>query len=213
MKAISSKLFIAISIIGIGEATYHAWLEKAFSTNIFTIRYSQLGALFGIPYWSFGLVWFPLVFLVGLWSTKAGRLGLGQSLLVILSVGNVFTGYMWYLDIEVVRSYNPQYIALYSTNYVLTALVVVCNWKSDVMHGYVYGTATGAVVGVLFGPYGVAACAIAGGMFGAVRNFVLPKNKLASASPESKKAFLEDEKTALEKRLREIESRLENESE
>jgi hypothetical protein len=212
MKTIASKAFTAVTIVGIGEAVYHAWLEKAFSTNIFVVKYSTLGALFGIPYWIFGLVWFPLVFVVSIWATKAARLRLGQSLLVLLTVGNVFTGYMWYLDVEVVRAYHPLYIALYATNYLLTALVVVDNWKSDIMHGYVYGTATGAVVGLLFGLYGVAACGIAGGMFGALRNYILPKTKLAPAPTESKKAYLEDEKTALEKRLKEIESKLEKES-
>jgi len=48
------------------------------------------------------------------------------------------------------------------------------NWSSDVMHGFVYGTVTGAVIGLLFGPYGVAACGIGGGIFGAIRNYVMP---------------------------------------
>ena len=81
------------------------------------------------------------------------------------------------------------------------------------MHGYVYGTATGAVVGLLFGPYGVAACGIAGGMFGAVRNFVVPKKELAPDSRQAEKAHLQEEKMALEMRLKEIEARLAQASE
>lgn len=208
MRALASKVFVVVSILGIGEAVYHAWLEKAFSTNIFDINYSSLAAFFGVPYWVFGVIWFPLVLLVGVWTTGVGRSKLKQNLLIFLTVGNVFTGYLWYLDIEVVRSYHPLYIALYSTNYLLTGLVVTQNWRSDVMHGYVYGTATGAVVGLLFGPYGVAACGIAGGMFGAVRNFILPKSKLSPVSMPHSNMYLEDEKAALEKRLKEIESRI-----
>lgn len=212
MQAILSKVFIAISVLGVGEAIYHSWLEKAFTTNIFAVRYSHLASFFGVPYWIFGVVWFPLILLLGLWATKIGRTSLQERLLVLLSVGNVFTGYMLYLDIEVVKSYHPIYMALYATNYALTGLVVVQNRTSDEMHGYVYGTATGAVVGLLFGPYGVAACGIAGGMFGGVRNHVLPKDPSKRASPELKNAYLEDQKVVLEKRVKEIESKLEQTS-
>ena len=79
--------------------------------------------------------------------------------------------------VVVVNALNPLYIALYMINYTLTGLVVIQNWSSDVMHGYVYGTFTGAAVGLLFGPYGVAACGIGGGIFGALRNYVMPKEK------------------------------------
>ena len=48
------------------------------------------------------------------------------------------------------------------------------NWSSDVMHGIVYGTVTGAIIVILFGLYGVAACGIGGGIFGAIRNCVIP---------------------------------------
>lgn len=205
MGATVSRVFIGISILGIAEAFYHAWLEKAFSTNVFDINYSQLAALFGVPYWIFGLVWFPLIFLIALWATRFGNSLLKQSMLILLTVGNVFTAYMWYLDVEVVKSYHPLYIALYMTNYALTGLVVYQNRSSDVMHGYVYGTITGGVVGLLFGPYGVAACGIAGGMFGAVRNYFMPKSSL---KPVPAGSYLEEEKKALEQRLREIESRI-----
>jgi len=95
-------------------------------------------------------------------------------MLALLTVGNLFTGYLWYLDLVIVRAFTAVYVLLYLTNYMLTALVVVDNWSSDVMRGYVYGTATGALVGLLFGPYGVAACGIGGGIFGALRNHFMP---------------------------------------
>ncbi len=154
--SIISKAFITLSLVGIVEAFYHAWQENAFTTNIFKVHYSAYASFFGVPYWLFGVVWFPLIFVVGLWTTGLGRKSLRSELLILLAVGNVFTAYLWYLDIVVVRSYTPLYVALYATNYALTALVVIQDWSSDIMHGYVYGTVTGAAVGLLFGPYRVA---------------------------------------------------------
>jgi len=95
----------------------------------------------------------------------------------LLTVGNLFTGYLWYLDFEVIKAFTVVYAALYATNYVLTGLVVVANWSSERMRGFAYGTVTGAVVGILFGPYGIAACAIGGGIFGALRNYVIPMRR------------------------------------
>lgn len=211
MHGITSKVFIALSLVGIVEAFYHAWSEKAFVTNIFVVHFSRLASLYGVPYWLLGLVWFPLVLVVGLWTTRLGREPLNKELLILLTVGNVFTGYLWFLDIIVVKAYTPLYIALYATNYALTGLVVIQNWSSDIMHGYVYGTGTGAVVGLLFGPYGVAACGISGGIFGAIRNYVMPKEASAQRSGQAARESLEEEKLALERKLKEIEMRLSEE--
>ena len=208
MQNTVSKAFVLISLVGIGEAIYHAWSEKAFVTDIFRVHYAPYASFYGVPYWIFGIIWFPLVFFVSLWSTRFTRKSLRMELLILLTVGNAFTAYLWYLDIIVVKSYTPLYIALYATNYVLTALVVIQNRSSDITHGYVYGTATGAVIGLLFGPYGVAACGIAGGMFGAVRNFVLPKETSAPSTLPVAKERLEEEKLALEKKLKDVEAKL-----
>jgi uncharacterized membrane protein len=170
-----SKIFIAVSVVGIALALYHAWLEHAFTTNIFAVHYAPYAALYGVPYWILGVVWFPLILVVGVWSTKWGSAGLKKELVILLTVGNVLTGYFWYLDLEVVKAFTLVYVALYVTNYALTALVVVQHRSADVMQGYVYGTVTGAIVGLLFGPYGVVACGIGGGIFGAARNYVMPR--------------------------------------
>lgn len=169
-----SKPFVVVAIIGILEATYHAWLEGAFVTNYALVSFSAYASFFGIPYWAFGLIWFPMVLVVSLWTTDMGRRALGKELLVLLSVGNVFTGYLWYLDLIVIKAFTAVYVALYVTNYVLTTLVVIDGWANDVMRGYAYGTITGAIVGLLFGPYGIAVCGIGGGIFGALRNFLMP---------------------------------------
>ena len=124
---------------------------------------------------------------------------LHQKVLVLLTIGNVFTAYLWYLDVFVVRAFAPLNIALYATNYALTGLVVIPNWSSDIVHGYAYGTVTGAVIGLLFGLYGVAACGIAGGEFGAVRNFAMPNEAPSSNSQRMPKDYLQEEKIALEK--------------
>ncbi len=169
-----SVAFLGLSVLGIGEAFYHAWSENAFTTNWSLVHFSPMGAFLGIPYWVFGIVWFPLLLVVGLWATRAGRSRLGGWLLVLLTVGNLFTAWLWYLDLIVIGSYTVVYVALYATNYFLTALVVLENRRSDVMRGYAYGTVTGAIIGVLFGPYGVAVVGIGGGIFGALRNYAIP---------------------------------------
>lgn len=169
-----SKPFILVAAAGVVGAFYHAWAEGAFSTNYGVVSFAPYASFYGVPYWAFGVVWFPTVFVVSLWATKVGRAPLPMEVLVLLTVGNVFTGYLWFLDLVLIKAYTLVYVALYGTNYVLTAFVVADNWSSDVMHGYLYGTVTGAAVGLLFGPYGVAAVGIGGGIFGAIRNYVMP---------------------------------------
>jgi uncharacterized membrane protein len=172
-----SKAFILVAALGVLAALYHAWVEGAFTTNYSAVTFSTFASFFGVPYWVFGVIWFPLLVVVGLWSTNLGRSDLRMELLWLLTVGNVFTGYLWYLDLEVTKAYTLIYVALYVINYVLTGLVVFEHHSSDVMRGYVYGTVTGGLVGVLFGTYGVAVCGIGGGIFGAIRNYVTPAVK------------------------------------
>jgi len=191
-RSLLSELFVAVSVVGVLEAVSHAWLEKAFSTNTFAVHYAPFASFFGVPYWLFGVVWFPLVLVLGLWSSRLGSAGLDERLLIPLTVGNLFTAYLWYLDLIVVRSYTALYVALYATNYVLTGFVVYQNWSSDAMRGFLYGTVAGvvvgAVLGAIFGPFAVAACGVGGGILGAVRNWVLPKGPLADQSPTREQA-------------------------
>jgi len=170
----ASLAFIGLSAVGIAEAFYHAWSENAFTTNWSLVHFSPMGAFFGIPYWVFGIVWFPLILAVGIWATRAGSARLRVELLVLLTIGNLFTAWLWYLDLIVIGTYTVVYVALYATNYALTALVAFDNRRSDVVRGYVYGTVTGAIIGLLFGPYGVAVVGMGGGIFGALRNYAIP---------------------------------------
>jgi len=182
----ASKAFIVVSAVGIVAALYHASLEGAFTTNFAAVSYAPFASFFGVPYWVFGVVWFPLVLVLGLWTSTLGTVALRKDLLILLTIGNVFTGYLWYLDLVVIRAFTALYVALYAINYVLTGLVVFQNRSSEIMRGFVYGTVTGAILGLLFGPYGVAACGIGGGIFGAIRNHVMPTESSPRTSRRSR---------------------------
>ncbi|MDG6976025.1 MAG: hypothetical protein JRN27_08045 [Nitrososphaerota archaeon] len=169
MKA--SSVFIFLSAVGVGEAFYHAWLENAFTTNWLLVKFAPYGSFFGVPYWAFGVVWFPLVFVVALWTTRLGREALKWQLLLFLTVGNVFTGYLWFVDLLVANSFNAAYVGLYATNYALTGIVVAQNWSNRAAQDFAAGTALGMVVGVFFGAFGVALLGITGGVIGAVEGY------------------------------------------
>ena len=183
MGANLSKTFIFVAALGVVAAVYHAWSEGAFTTDYSQVSFSGWASFFGVPYWVFGVVWFPLVLILALWESRLGRRDLGLRMLAFLTVGNVFTGYLWYLDIEVVQAYTLVYVTLYALNYALTGIVALGHRSNDIVHGYLYGTLTGGVVGVLFGPYGVAACGIGGGIFGALRNRITPVNQNRTRIP------------------------------
>jgi uncharacterized membrane protein len=173
MKA--SLTFIFLSAVGVAEAFYHAWLENAFTTNLFLVNYSPHASFFGVPYWVFGVVWFPLLLVIGLWTTNFGHTNLRKWLLIILSFGNVFTAYLWFLDFIIIGAFTAVYVGLYATNYALTGLVVAQNWSSTEMRDFFTGTIIGVVIGVFFGPFGVAALGIAGGIVGAVGSYTSTK--------------------------------------
>jgi uncharacterized membrane protein len=167
--------FLFLSAVGVVEAFYHAWLENAFATNVSLVNYSPYASFFGVPYWVFGVVWFPLMLVIGLWTTHFGHTNLSKKLLIILSFGNLFTVYLWFLDLLIIRAFTAAYVGLYVTNYALTGLVVAQNWPSGEMHDFLTGTVVGIVIGVFFGPFGVAALGITGGIVGAVGSYTSTK--------------------------------------
>ena len=173
MKA--SQAFGLLSAVGVAEAFYHAYQENAFSTNWATVNFSSYASLLGVPYFVFGIVWFPLVLVVGFWATKMGRVALPRQLLVLLTMGNLFTGYLWYLDLIVISSITPTYVGLYLTNYALTGIVVVQNWSHREMREFSVGTVLGIVIGAFFGAFGAAILGLAGGVFGAVGGYTAKK--------------------------------------
>jgi len=167
----ASYAFILLSAVGVAEALYHAWQENAFTTNWFAVNFSGYASLLGVPYWIFGLIWFPLVLVLGVWGTRLGRMNLTGSLLILLTIGNLFTGYLWYLDLIVIKAVTPTYVGLYLTNYALTGIVVVQNWAHREMREFAVGTILGVVVGAFFGAFGAAVLGLAGGVFGAVGGY------------------------------------------
>ena len=100
------------------------------------MTFAPNASFFGITYWVFGVVWFPLIFVVGLWSTRLGRDALRTWTLALLSVGNIFTVYLWYLDLVEIRAFTAVYVGLYVTNYALTGLVVAENWSKSEMKDF-----------------------------------------------------------------------------
>jgi uncharacterized membrane protein len=171
-----STTFIVLALVGVGEALYHAWSENAFSTNWASVSFSPYASFYGIPYWVFGVVWFPLTLVVGLWATRYGRLALPAILLIPLSLGNLFTAYLWYLDLNVIGSFTAAYVGLYVTNYALTGLVVMQNWHNRAMREFTAGTGIGLVAGVFFGGFGMVIFGLLGGYFGAIGGYTASKS-------------------------------------
>ncbi len=170
-----SRLFVFLSAVGVVEAFIHAWNENAFTTNWAAVPFGPFASVVGIPYWVFGVVWFPIVLVAGAWSTRMGASGLGGRMLILLTVGNIFTGYLWFVDLVVVGSFTAAFVGLYLTNYALTALVVAQNWTHGEMREFATGTAIGMVVGAFFGTFGVALFGITGGIFGAAGGYTASK--------------------------------------
>jgi len=83
-------------------------------------------SIFGIQFYVLGLVWFPLLFVIGLITTKIGKTSLnGEILLPLLMIGNIFTVYLWYLELVVIGIVCPLCLSLYLVNYILTILVAI----------------------------------------------------------------------------------------
>ena len=85
-----------------------------FSCN--TVANSGYTSLFGVPFWEMGLAWFPFILLAGLFLNK-------EIVFLLLMVGNLFTIYLWYLELGLIHAICPVCVSLYVFNYVLTAFV------------------------------------------------------------------------------------------
>jgi uncharacterized membrane protein len=129
-----TKAYFLTSVAGIAIAIYVAndYLTTNFQGCYVNQRFSCGGvfqsghtSLFGIPFYVMGLVWFPLLIAVGLLTTRMGREPLnGEILLPLLMIGNVFTAYLWYLELVVIGIICPLCVSLYVVNYALTVMVL-----------------------------------------------------------------------------------------
>jgi uncharacterized membrane protein len=120
---------------GIGLAIYvaHDYLTQNFNSckinqlfNCGGVYASGHTSLFGIPFYVTGLVWFPTVFTAGLVTSGLGKRPVnGEILVPLLMVGNIFTIYLWYLELGVIHIICPLCVSLYAVNYGLTIIVLV----------------------------------------------------------------------------------------
>jgi uncharacterized membrane protein len=130
-----TSAYLAISTAGIGLAIYTAYeyLNQNFSTCSINPQVSCGGvfqsghtSIFGIPFYVLGLVWFPFLLAMGLVTTRLGKIPLkAEFLLPVLMVGNIFTAYLWYLEIVVIGIVCPLCVCLYAINYSLTIIILL----------------------------------------------------------------------------------------
>lgn len=138
-----SRAFVALALVGLAIAIYHSYSEvtaytgpgsnacNVFTnvnpflscTSVFASGYATLPPdSNGLPLYVLGLVWFPLLFVLGAWSARKGG-GLNAEVMApLLMVGNVFTLYLWYVELAVIHSLCPVCIGMYLVNYAMTAL-------------------------------------------------------------------------------------------
>jgi uncharacterized membrane protein len=131
----TATAFIVLSIAGIGDAIYHSYEEltehfgsfcninsKVSCTGVFESGHT---AVFGVPFFVLGLIWFPLALMLGILTferleTKTMLNGL--IMLPFLMIGNIFTIYLWYVELGVIGIICPVCVSLYVVNYALTGL-------------------------------------------------------------------------------------------
>lgn len=136
-----SKAFVVLAAVGIAIAIYHGYdevtaysapgtgvcnINNVFScASVFNSGYTKFPpGPYGVDLYVYGLIWFPLILLIALRSgRRTGTIG-GEVMVPILMVGNLFTVYLWYLEIGVIHAYCPVCISMYVLNYAMTALAV-----------------------------------------------------------------------------------------
>ena len=145
-----SKLFIALSVMGIAVAFYHAYGELTYTTShLSSCSFSNVlncGTVFGsgyttfppadsipgfpgISFWVYGVVWFPLCLLVGLRATRKYGTPTGAILLPFLMVGNIFTIYPWDIEIVILQgTYCVVCVSMYVINYILTVVALTSKY-------------------------------------------------------------------------------------
>lgn len=136
-----SRTFIALAVMGIAVAFYHAYgeitytlsscsLSKAFSCQaVFASGYTTV---LGVDFWVYGVVWFPACVLVGLWAIRKYGTPLGSVVAPFLMIGNIFTIYPWYIEFKLLGGvFCPVCITLYCINYLLTFVSLASRQRAD----------------------------------------------------------------------------------
>lgn len=127
--------FLIGCIAGVGTSTYTAYeyITQDFRVCSINQQISCAGvfasghtSIFGIQFYVLGVVWFPVLLALGLLSSRLMRQPLNaEVLLPILMIGNIFTVYLWYLELVVIHVVCPLCVSNYVINYALTILVLV----------------------------------------------------------------------------------------
>jgi len=125
-----SKLFIALAVMGIAVAFYHAYGEITFTLNSCNINNSlSCKAVFssgftsflGVDFWIYGVVWFPVCLALGLWTIRKYGMPARGILVPFLMIGNIWTLIPWNIEIRILAgTYCPVCITLYCINYIMT---------------------------------------------------------------------------------------------
>lgn len=136
-----TKAFVTVAAVGIPDALYHAYDEITAYTGLGTqycnthlsfwgffisctdVFQSGYRKFLGVEMWVYGVVWFPLILGLALWFVHRNGSLNGEVLLPLLMVGNVFTLYLWYLELGVIHAICPVCVSMYALNYAMTALV------------------------------------------------------------------------------------------
>ncbi len=126
-----SRAFIALAVMGIAVAVYHAYGEITF-TALSTCSFNDIlsckavfasgyTTVLGVDFWVYGVVWFPTVVIVGLWAIRRYGTPVGSVVAPFLMIGNIFTIYPWYIEFKLLGGvYCLVCISLYCINYLLT---------------------------------------------------------------------------------------------
>ncbi len=130
-----AKWYFLLASVGVAVAVYHAYDELTETFNFCNLNQQiSCGNVFasgdtsilGVPFYVLGMIWFPLLVVLGLWLTRRGKGPLnGDILIPVLMVGNAFTVYLWYLELFVIGAICPVCVALYVINYAHTGLAVL----------------------------------------------------------------------------------------
>jgi uncharacterized membrane protein len=127
--------YLVVATAGVGLAIYVAidYLTQNFNScnvnqvfNCGGVYQSGHTSLFGIPFYMMGLAWFPAVSAIGLLTSRFGKRPVNSEILLpVLMVGNIFTIYLWYLELAIIHIICPLCVSLYAVNYVLTIIVML----------------------------------------------------------------------------------------
>jgi hypothetical protein len=140
-----SRAFVALSVMGIAVAVYHAYGEITYTLSscyispkvncgtVFASGYTTFppagsipGLREGISFWVYGVVWFPVCLFVGLWAIRKYGNPRGSVLVPFLMIGNIFTLYPWDIEIRLLGGvYCPVCVSLYFINYILTFVALM----------------------------------------------------------------------------------------